>query len=57
MPTSSHNSPWQLSCFCLAIAAFELLTYMASDLILPGMLTVTEQLSASPDHVLDQRVV
>ncbi|RON52543.1 MFS transporter [Pseudomonas frederiksbergensis] len=52
MHTSSTNlRPFQLSGFCLAIAVFELLTYMASDLIMPGMLSVTEQLEASPEHV------
>lgn len=42
---------FQLSGFCLAIAAFELLTYMASDLIMPAMPGVTEQLQASPKHI------
>ncbi len=52
MRTSSTNiRSFQLSGFCLAIAVFELLTYMASDLIMPAMLTVTEQLQASPEHV------
>ncbi|UZE14905.1 MFS transporter [Pseudomonas sp. B21-053] len=52
MPTSSITiRPLHLTGFCLAIAAFELLTYMASDLIMPAMLGVTEQLEASPGHV------
>ncbi|MGF6108582.1 MFS transporter [Pseudomonas frederiksbergensis] len=46
-----NTRPFQLTGFCLAIAVFELLTYMASDLIMPAMLTVTEQLEASPEHV------
>ncbi|MBD9600120.1 MFS transporter [Pseudomonas sp. PDM10] len=44
-------SPHHLFGFCLAITFFELLTYMASDMIMPAMLTVTRQLDASPDHV------
>ncbi|WP_213938873.1 MFS transporter [Pseudomonas sp. dw_612] len=52
MHTSSINTrPLPLIGFCLAIAAFELLTYMASDLIMPAMLSVTEQLKADPGHV------
>lgn len=52
MRTSSINiRPFRLTGFCLAIAAFELLTYMASDLVMPAMLSVTEQLHASPAHV------
>lgn len=52
MSTSSLNTrSTQLTAFCLAIAAFELLTYMASDLIMPAMLSVTEQLAADPAHV------
>ena len=34
-------SPHHLFGFCLAITLFELLTYMASDMIMPAMLTVT----------------
>jgi DHA1 family multidrug/chloramphenicol efflux transport protein-like MFS transporter len=37
--------------FCLAITAFELLTYMASDMIMPAMLTVTDELAADVRHV------
>lgn len=37
--------------FCLAISAFELLTYMASDLIMPAMLSVTADLQADARHV------
>ena len=33
-------SPYQVFGFCLAITFFELLTYMASDMIMPAMLTV-----------------
>ena len=44
-------SPPRLFGFCLAITLFELLTYMASDMIMPAMLTVTHQLDASTSHV------
>lgn len=37
--------------FCLVISAFELLTYMASDLIMPAMLSVTTELDADVRHV------
>ncbi|MEB0046789.1 MULTISPECIES: MFS transporter [unclassified Pseudomonas] len=49
--TLTNIRPAQGIGFCLAIAIFELLTYMASDLIMPAMLTVTEQLEASPSHI------
>jgi DHA1 family multidrug/chloramphenicol efflux transport protein-like MFS transporter len=44
-------SPKRLTGFCLAIALFELLTYMASDLIMPAMLAVTEELGAAADQI------
>lgn len=44
-------SPHHLLGFCLAITLFELLTYMASDMIMPAMLTVTHELNASAKHV------
>ncbi|PCR95925.1 multidrug transporter MdfA [Pseudomonas fluorescens] len=37
--------------FCLSITLFEWLTYMASDMIMPAMLTVTEDLGADPRHI------
>jgi DHA1 family multidrug/chloramphenicol efflux transport protein-like MFS transporter len=37
--------------FCFALSAFELLTYMASDLIMPAMLGVTTELQADVRHV------
>ncbi|MEO8644720.1 MAG: MFS transporter, partial [Pseudomonas sp.] len=37
-------SPHYLFGFGLAITLFELLTYMASDMIMPAMLTITHQL-------------
>lgn len=44
-------APVQTVGFCLAITAFELLTYMASDMIMPAMLTVTEEFNADARHV------
>ena len=44
-------SPKRLTGFCLAIALFELLTYMASDLVMPAMLAVTEELGAASDQI------
>ncbi|MGL6243341.1 MFS transporter [Pseudomonas sp.] len=44
-------SPYHVFGFCLAITLFELLTYMASDMIMPAMLTVTDELNASAHHV------
>lgn len=41
----------RLAGFCLAIALFELLTYMASDLVMPAMLAVTEELGAAADQI------
>ncbi|BBP71007.1 multidrug transporter MdfA [Pseudomonas sp. Seg1] len=43
--------PRKLIGFCLALTAFELLTYMASDLIMPAMLNVTTDLQADIRHV------
>ncbi|QHC95745.1 MULTISPECIES: MFS transporter [unclassified Pseudomonas] len=43
--------PRQVLGFCLALSAFELLTYMASDLIMPAMLGVTTELQADVRHV------
>lgn len=44
-------TPVQTIGFCLAITAFELLTYMASDMIMPAMLTVTGEFNADARHV------
>ncbi|HGM5552229.1 TPA: MFS transporter [Pseudomonas putida] len=44
-------APVQIIGFCLAITAFELLTYMASDMIMPAMLTVTGEFNADTRHV------
>ncbi|MCE0460568.1 MFS transporter [Pseudomonas uvaldensis] len=44
---SSHR----LTGFCLAIALFELLTYLASDLVMPAMPGVTEELGAAADQI------
>lgn len=43
--------PVQIIGFCLAITAFELITYMASDMIMPAMLTVTDEFNADARHV------
>lgn len=43
--------PRQVIGFCLALTAFELLTYMASDLIMPAMLNVTTELQADIRNV------
>ncbi|QTD36006.1 MFS transporter [Pseudomonas fluorescens] len=37
--------------FCLAITLFEWLTYMASDMVMPAMLTVTRDLKADAAHI------
>ncbi len=41
----------RISGFCLAITCFELLTYMASDMIMPAMPQVTHDLGASAGHI------
>jgi len=43
--------PLQTLGFCLAISLFEGLTYMASDLVMPAMLTVTQDFDADPRHI------
>lgn len=43
--------PLQTLGFCLAITLFELLTYTASDMIMPAMLTVTAEFAADPAHI------
>ncbi|MGV8863536.1 MAG: MFS transporter [Pseudomonas sp.] len=37
--------------FCLVLSLFELLTYIASDIVMPSMLSVTRDLDASPDYI------
>lgn len=37
--------------FCLAITLFELMTYMASDVVMPAMLQVTKDFNAPSSHV------
>ncbi|AOJ01893.1 MFS transporter [Burkholderia mayonis] len=46
-----HISRRQALLFCLLLTAFELLTYLASDMVMPAMLQVTRDLSASNHHV------
>ncbi|MDD0972020.1 MULTISPECIES: MFS transporter [Pseudomonas] len=43
--------PLQALGFCLAITLFEWLTYMASDMVMPAMLTVTRDLEADVAHI------
>jgi DHA1 family multidrug/chloramphenicol efflux transport protein-like MFS transporter len=43
--------PAHLIGFCFAITLFELLTYMASDMIMPAMLLVTDEFAADARHV------
>ncbi|MHC5133065.1 MFS transporter [Pseudomonas glycinis] len=49
--TLINIGPRQVAGFCLALTAFELLTYMASDVIMPAMLDVTTDLQADAQHV------
>ncbi|MGE1173208.1 MFS transporter [Pseudomonas sp. BW7P1] len=49
--TLIHLSPLKTSGFCLAISLFEWLTYMASDMVMPAMLAVTDDLGAHPRHI------
>ncbi|MCU0070333.1 MFS transporter [Pseudomonas koreensis] len=44
-------SPRRTLGFCLALMLFEWLTYMASDLVMPAMLTVTQDLQADVRHI------
>ncbi|WP_431081793.1 MFS transporter [Pseudomonas thivervalensis] len=46
-----RSSPIRLTGFCLAIALFECLTYLASDLVMPAMLKVTQDLDAPADQI------
>ncbi|WP_249384115.1 MFS transporter [Chitinivorax sp. B] len=41
----------QAACFCLFLALFELLTYVASDVVMPAMLQVVTDLHADNRHV------
>ncbi|PTT32121.1 MdfA family multidrug efflux MFS transporter [Pseudomonas sp. HMWF021] len=51
MRTLITVKPMQAMGFCLAITLFELITYMASDMIMPAMLSVTHALQADVRHV------
>ncbi|WGG52639.1 MFS transporter [Rugamonas sp. DEMB1] len=44
-------SPRHALLFCLLLAAFELLTYVASDVVMPAMLYVVRDLDAPSSHV------
>ncbi|WP_323080378.1 MFS transporter [Klebsiella quasipneumoniae] len=47
LPISSRHA----LLFCLFLSTFELLTYVASDVVMPGMLAVIEDLNAQPHYV------
>ena len=47
LPVSSRHALF----FCLFLSTFELLTYVASDVVMPGMLTVIKDLNAQPHYV------
>lgn len=47
LPVSSRHALF----FCLFLSTFELLTYVASDVVMPGMLTVIKDLNAQTYYV------
>jgi DHA1 family multidrug/chloramphenicol efflux transport protein-like MFS transporter len=49
--TLINIGPAKLIGFCLALTGFELLTYLASDMIMPAMLAITDEFEADPRHV------
>ncbi|EJM97491.1 MFS transporter [Herbaspirillum sp. YR522] len=44
-------TPLRCVAFCLLVALFELLAYTGSDLVMPAMLQVSDELGADPLHV------
>jgi DHA1 family multidrug/chloramphenicol efflux transport protein-like MFS transporter len=46
-----HMTPLRCASFCLLVGLFELLAYTGSDLLMPAMLTVTDELGADAVHV------
>lgn len=44
-------TPLRAFCFALTLAFFELLTYVASDVVMPAMPTVVNDLQASADFI------
>lgn len=44
-------TPFRALCFAMTLALFELLTYLASDVVMPAMPTVVADLEASPEFI------
>lgn len=44
-------TPFRALCFALTLALFELLTYLASDVVMPAMPQVVADLQASPEYI------
>lgn len=44
-------TPFRALCFAMTLALFELLTYLASDVVMPAMPTVVSDLNASPEFI------
>lgn len=44
-------TPFRAFCFAMTLALFELLTYLASDVVMPAMPTVVGDLNASPEFI------
>lgn len=44
-------TPFRAFCFALTLALFELLTYLASDVVMPAMPQVVSDLDASPEFI------
>lgn len=44
-------TPFRAFCFAMTLALFELLTYIASDVVMPAMPTVVGDLDASPEFI------
>ncbi|NER59001.1 MFS transporter [Pseudomonas sp. MAFF212428] len=44
-------TPFRALCFAMTLALFELLTYLASDVVMPAMPTVVGDLDASPEFI------
>ncbi|MDU9390653.1 MFS transporter [Pseudomonas sp. zfem002] len=44
-------TPFRALCFALTLALFELLTYLASDVVMPAMPQVVTDLDASPEYI------
>lgn len=44
-------TPFRALCFALTLALFELLTYLASDVVMPAMPQVVGDLNASPEYI------